>query len=200
MSQPSSDADAASPLDDLVVECLDRMESEGDSALDALCASHPEQANALQSRIRTLRAAGLIGGAPVAAAGGFPERLGDFQLVARLGAGGMGVVYRARQVSLGREVALKLIRPEHLYFDGARERFRREVEATARLQHPGIVPVYTVGEERGVPFFAMELVDGASLGDVLERLRGRDPATLSGADLLAQLPGEGSSPLFDGSW
>ncbi|MCY2961922.1 MAG: protein kinase [Planctomycetota bacterium] len=200
MSRPSSDEPRTSALDDLVVECLDRLESEGDSAIDALCARHPEHASALQSRIRTLRAAGLIQGVGATGSASFPEKLGDFELVARLGAGGMGVVYRARQVSLGREVALKLIRPEHLYFEGARERFRREVEATARLQHPGIVPVYTVGEERGVPYFAMELVAGASLGDVLERLRGRDPATLSGSDLLACLPGEGASPLFDGTW
>jgi len=205
MSRPSSDSDRASALDELVVECLDRMESEGDSAIQLLCAEHPEQAAALKSRIRTLRAAGLISdskalGHGSGAAGEFPEKLGDFELIERLGAGGMGVVYRARQVSLGREVALKLIRPEHLYFAGARERFRREVEATARLQHPGIVPVYTVGEERGMPFFAMELVAGASLGDVLESLRGRDPASLAGNELLELLPGEGSSPLFDGSW
>lgn len=201
MSTPSSDARRTSALDDLVVECLDRMESEGDSAVDALCALHPEHASALASRIRTLRAAGLIGEAGTRAqTEPFPDRLGDFELVARLGAGGMGVVYRARQTSLGREVALKLIRPEHLYFEGARERFRREVEATARLQHPGIVPIHTVGEERGVPYFAMELVAGLSLGEVLERVRGRSPASLAGRDLLALLPGEGSSALFDGSW
>lgn len=196
----SADPQRASALDDLVVECLDRMESEGDSALDSLCSSHPEHAAALASRIRTLRAAGLIQMPDAANPAAFPERLGDFELLARLGAGGMGVVYRARQTSLGREVALKLIRPEHMYFEGARERFRREVEATARLQHPGIVPIHTVGEERGVPYFAMELVHGLSLGDVLEKFSGRSPASLAGADLLDVLPGEGTSPLFDGSW
>jgi len=200
MSPHSSDPNRASALDDLVVECLDRMESEGDAALDALCSSHPEHAVALSSRIRTLRAAGLIQMPVTAQAEAFPDRLGDFDLIARLGAGGMGVVYRARQISLGREVALKLIRPEHLYFEGARERFRREVEATARLQHPGIVPIHTVGEERGIPYFAMELVDGLSFGDVLEKLAARAPDSLVGADLLDTLPGSGSSPLFDGAW
>ncbi len=198
-------ADEREALEELVVECLDRMESDGDSALETLCSAHPARATALRSRIRTLRAAGLIGsfGSQTRTSGesaDFPDTLGDFELIARLGAGGMGVVYRARQTSLDREVALKLIRPEHMYFDGARERFRREVEATARLQHPGIVPVYTVGEERGIPYFAMELVAGASLGDVLERIGDRDLATLTGAELLAQLPGEGRSPLFEGTW
>ncbi|MCK6445573.1 MAG: serine/threonine-protein kinase [Planctomycetes bacterium] len=116
-----------------------------------------------------------------------PERLGDFRLLERLGAGGMGVVYRARDEVLARDVALKVIRPESLHFDEARERFRREVEAAAKLRHPGIVPIYSVGEDAGLPFFAMELVDGRSLADVIEAVKERDPARLSGADLRAAL-------------
>ena len=80
----------------------------------------------------------------------------------------MGVVYRAEQRSLGREVALKVLRPDRLWFEGAHEHFRREVEAIAQLQHPGIVPVYSVGEEEGIPYFAMERIAGATLADVLE--------------------------------
>jgi len=200
MSPLSSEPDRASALEDLVVECLDRMESEGDSALDSLCSSHPEHAVALSSRIRSLRAAGLIQMPAPSNPGAFPDRLGDFELLARIGAGGMGVVYRALQSSLGREVALKVIRPEHMYFEGARERFRREVEATARLQHPGIVPIHTVGEAHDVPYFAMEFVHGLSLGDVLEKLVGRSAESLNGADMQSAVPGEGSSPLFDGTW
>jgi len=119
--------------------------------------------------------------------GEIPERLGDFRLLERLGAGGMGVVFRARQESLQRDVALKLIKPEHLYFIEARERFRREVEAAARLRHPGIVPVYTVGDQTGLPHFAMELVEGASLAAVIEHLRDRRAAELSAADLRAAI-------------
>jgi serine/threonine protein kinase len=70
----------------------------------------------------------------------------------------MGVVFRARQTSLDREVALKLVRPELLYFRGSRGRFRREVEAIAQLQHSGIIAIHTVGEESGLPYFAMELL------------------------------------------
>jgi serine/threonine-protein kinase len=72
----------------------------------------------------------------------------------------MGVVYRARQLSLDREVALKVIRPEQLLFPGVRERFQREVEIIARLQHEGIVQLYSFGEERGIPWFAMERIRG----------------------------------------
>ena len=113
-----------------------------------------------------------------------PDCMGPYKLGRRLGQGGMGAVYEATDESLGRRVALKVIRPDLLAFDGARERFRREVEAVARLSHAGIVPVYQVGEEDGMPWFAMELVEGQSLADIVARLRGRDPATLRGDDLL----------------
>lgn len=110
-----------------------------------------------------------------------PARLGDFRLGRRLGGGGMGVVYAAVQESLGREVALKVVRPDQLFVPGARERFRREVRLVARLSHPGIVPVYTVGEDESTPYFAMELVEGVTLAEVLATLgapatRGRDLA------------------------
>lgn len=200
MNDPTSKGEDA--LEALVLECLDRWESQGESALDALCREHPSFASRLQSRMRVLRNAGLLPEAPPDAA--FPDKLGDFKLVASLGGGGMGVVYRALQESLGREVALKLIRPEQLYFPGARERFRREVETVARLQHPGIVPIYTVGDERGLPYFAMELVEGASLADVVARVQGREPAELVGADVTAALPpardGEATGAIFDGTW
>jgi len=193
-------------VDDLVFQCLERFDAEGDSAVDELCGAHPELEAVLRRRLDTLRRAGLLGMGS-AAQGSMPERLGDFRLLERLGAGGMGVVYLARQESLGREVALKLIRPEQLYFAGARERFRREVETVARLQHPGIVPIYTVGEDAGVPYFAMEHVRGCTLADVLERLRGADPAKLTGADLdraIAACTGEASgadlAPAQRGSW
>ena len=175
---------APRPLDDalldLVAEALERLEREGQGGLDALCAEHPVRATALREQVERLRDLGLAD-APTGHAP--PERLGAFRLLSHLGGGGMGVVYLAEQEGLGRQVALKLVRPEHLYFPGARERFRREVEALARLQHPGIVPVYAGGEERGIPYLAMELVRGATLEQALAELAGRDPARLTGADL-----------------
>lgn len=95
----------------------------------------------------------------------------------------MGVVYLAVQESLGREVALKLVRPDQMVLSGARERFLREVQIVARLQHPGVVPIYTFGKANGIAYFAMERVRGASLEQALAALKGRDPGTLEGADL-----------------
>lgn len=190
---PESDpgGSTSDPVEELLAGCLELPGAEQDARLEILCRQHPDLAVQLRRRCGFLRSAGF---GPVRGAGeepGFPEQLGDFRLLERLGAGGMGVVYRAEQVSLGREVALKLVRPEHLFFPGARERFRREVETVAHLQHPGIVPVYTVGEANGVPYFAMELLQGATLAEVLRRLAGRAPETLAGPDL---------APVCSGSW
>ena len=183
-ADPMSAADP--PLDELVVECLERLEDEGPGALDALCAAHPQRAHALRERIESLRGVGLLEGTSAGEeVPDFPDALGEFRLLERIGGGGMGVVYRAEQPSLDRTVALKLIRPEQLYFPGARERFRREVLVAAQLSHPGIVPVHSVGEEDGVPYFTMEVVQGASLAEIIESLAGRDPARLAAADLRA---------------
>jgi serine/threonine protein kinase len=99
------------------------------------------------------------------------RRLGDFELLREIGRGGMGVVYEARQVSLNRPVALKVLGPALGLSPTAIERFRREAEAAARLHHTNIVPVYTTGEQHGVHFYAMELIDGPSLDRVLAQLR-----------------------------
>lgn len=191
----------------LVAECLDRMETEGRRALERLCEAHPDQASALRRRVQLLAGTGLAGGD----GGDFPERLGEFRLQKRLGQGGMGVVYLAIQERLGREVALKLVRPDQLYFPGARERFQREVEAVARIQHDGVVPVYTVGEEQGIPYFAMQFVRGCSAMDALQHLRHRTIAGLAGSDLanaVADVTGRmlgrdidpAPAPLFAGSY
>ncbi len=149
--------------------------------LDRLLAEHPREAAEVIVRLARLRELGLVERS--SGQRSLPERLGGFRLIEQLGEGGMGLVWEAEEEALGRRVALKMVRPEQLWFPGARERFRREVESVARLQHPGIVPVYAVGEELGVPFFTMELLDGCTLADALELLRGKDPRALTGADL-----------------
>ena len=99
------------------------------------------------------------------------RRLGDFEIVREIGRGGMGVVYEARQVSLNRRVALKVLRGGLGLSPRAVERFRREAEAAARLHHTNIVPVYATGEEGGTHFYAMELIDGPSLDQVIRQMR-----------------------------
>lgn len=99
------------------------------------------------------------------------EFLGEYRLIREIGRGGMGVVYEAEETSLGRRIALKVLPPNLTNTPKQIERFRREAAAAARLEHEGIVPIYSVGEAEGSHFFAMELVDGPSLHRVLERLR-----------------------------
>jgi tRNA A-37 threonylcarbamoyl transferase component Bud32 len=95
-------------------------------------------------------------------------RLGGYRVLRKLGAGGMGVVFLAEDVALRRQVALKVMRPALARHDSARKRFLREARAVAAVEHDNIVAVHQVGEERGVPYFAMPLLKGASLE---ERLR-----------------------------
>src|SRR5581483_6329696 len=91
----------------------------------------------------------------------------DYEILSQLGEGGMGVVYKARQKSLNRVVALKMILSRGRNADQMIARFRQEAEAIARLQHPNIVQVYEFGEEEGVPYFALEFVEGGSLDRVI---------------------------------
>jgi serine/threonine protein kinase len=100
--------------------------------------------------------------------------LGDYRLLRELGRGGMGVVYEAEQLSLGRRVALKVL-PFAATLDPRQlQRFHNEARAAASLHHPHIVPVYAVGCERGVHYYAMQFIDGRSLDDVLYQLRQPD--------------------------
>src|SRR6516165_2766307 len=99
------------------------------------------------------------------------RRLGDFAIVRELGRGGMGVVYEARQVSLNRQVALKVLSGGLGLTGKAVQRFRREAEAAAKLHYTNIVPVYATGEQDGTHFYAMELIEGPSLDHVIRQLR-----------------------------
>jgi serine/threonine protein kinase/WD40 repeat protein len=98
---------------------------------------------------------------------GIPRRIGEHRILRKIGAGGMGVVYEAVQESLGRHVALKVLPYNPLAGPVLLERFRREAKAAARLHHTNIVPVFGVGEQDGVHYFAMQFIHGQSLDQVL---------------------------------
>jgi eukaryotic-like serine/threonine-protein kinase len=97
--------------------------------------------------------------------------LGDYRILREIGRGGMGVVYEAEQLSLGRRIALKVL-PFALTLDPRQlQRFKNEARAAAQLHHPNIVPVYAVGSERGEHFYAMQFIEGQSLAEVIQGLR-----------------------------
>jgi serine/threonine protein kinase len=145
-----------------------------------LLARYPELAGELEECLASLdfiRRAGIQSGTSGAAApvgqDDVPGTLGDFRIVRQVGRGGMGVVYEAEQISLRRRVALKV-----LPFAGALDptqlqRFHNEAQAAAQLHHTNIVPVYFVGCERGVHFYAMQYIEGRSLAQVIDELAGR---------------------------
>ncbi|HZW32750.1 MAG TPA: serine/threonine-protein kinase, partial [Isosphaeraceae bacterium] len=105
---------------------------------------------------------------------GTGPRLGDFRILRELGRGGMGIVYEAEQRSLGRRVALKVL-PFAAAIDPRQiARFRVEAQAASQLHHAHIVPIYSVGCQRGVHYYAMQLIDGSNLAELIADLRRRD--------------------------
>jgi len=139
-------------------------------------ARHPDLAEPLRGYLESVEflhqaAMGVDGERPAPVEAVTSEkRLGDYQLMREIGRGGMGVVYEARQISLDRRVALKVL-PFAAVLDRKQiARFRNEAQAAARLQHPHIVPVYAVGCERGVHYYAMQYIEGQSLDRAIREL------------------------------
>ena len=167
-------------LEELLTEYLFRLENGERPDRARIIAEHPELADDLEENLQKLeqlhRAAfGLSDGVSLEAAttceSAIPERLGDFEIVREIGRGGMGVVYEARQLSLDRRVALKVLPFVSVLDPKQAVRFQNEVQSAARLDHPHIVPVYSVGMDNGIHYYAMRLIDGYSLADAIEWLR-----------------------------
>jgi len=121
---------------------------------------------------------------PVGPRGGLPGQVGGYEILDELGRGGMGVVYKARQVALKRMVALKMILSGGHAGAAQRERFHAEAEVVARLKHPHIVEIYDIGEADGQPFFALEYIEGGSLA---QKLGGVPMPSLTAAVLVETL-------------
>ena len=134
---------------------------------------------ASESGFQSAETGGLLPGVTT-----LPATFGDYELIEELGRGGMGVVYRAFQKSLGRTVAIKMLLRRDLATPGDLARFRSEAEAAAQLDHPGIVSIFEVGECDGHPFYSMQLVEGTTLAKRL--LQGPLPAR-EAAFLLAKV-------------
>ncbi len=170
---------ADDPLDAVIAAYLQQVEAGQVPDREALLARFPELADRLRAffadcdrldrRAGELRLSADPGRtADDSAPGGTPPRVryfGDYELLEVVAQGGMGVVYKARQVSLNRIVALKMILAGHLANAEQVRRFRAEAEEAANLDHPHIVPIYEVGEHDGQQYYAMRFVEGTSLAD-----------------------------------
>ncbi|TDJ75979.1 MAG: serine/threonine protein kinase, partial [Planctomycetota bacterium] len=143
--------------------------------IDAFCAEYPEEFRGeirtrcrdAQKIQRSLRRAGSHSETP-------SEQIGEFRILRELGRGGMAIVYLARQESLGREVALKVLALNPSVSVRTVQRFHREATSAAKLHHPNIVPVYSVGESDGVLYIAMEYIKGETLAEHLRAEQGSE--------------------------
>lgn len=165
----------------LVSELTDRIQRGEHVDIRQVCSQNPDLASDLMSLWGTVLVTEAVGsdeanalerGLPKSDSGvwqmALPCMFGDYELHEEVGRGGMGIVYRATQVSLNREVAVKMILRDRLASQQERQRFFAEARATAQLQHPGIVPVYDVGELDGRPYFAMQFIRGRTLADMIQ--------------------------------
>jgi eukaryotic-like serine/threonine-protein kinase len=169
------------PLDKLAEEFVERYRRGEKPSLAEYIDRYPELADEIRELFPALMemevvasVAGSASGADVASVLGMdvaPRQLGDYRIVGLIGHGAMGVVYEAVQESLGRHVALKVLPLHGLLNPNILERFKREARAAARLHHTNIVPVFEVGEDGGIHYYAMQFIRGLGLDKVLEDVR-----------------------------
>jgi eukaryotic-like serine/threonine-protein kinase len=164
-SAPVSDLSAA----DLLEELASKLQAGEAVDLEACAREHPEHAEQLLRLLPAIRVlADLSLSAPAPQDDGpLPRVLGDFRILREVGRGGMGVVYEAEQVSLGRRVALKVLPFAAVLDPRQLQRFQNEARAAACLHHPHIVPVFAVGCDRDVHYYAMQFIDGQTLAALI---------------------------------
>ena len=153
-------------------EFVDRLDRGERPDIEEYVRRHPEFAVVLRDVLSALQL--MRQSVPAPAAPVDPEApadrsgcLGDFRIVREVGRGGMGVVYEAEQISLGRRVALKVL-PFAAALDPKQlARFKVEAQAAAHLHHPHIVPIFAVGSDRGVHYYAMQFIEGRTLAELI---------------------------------
>jgi eukaryotic-like serine/threonine-protein kinase len=175
---PTHDSSAEALLGEILDDFLERLDRGERPEVTAYARRYPQLAAVLRHMLPAVQVLRSSSTAPPPTGRPAPEiepegPLGDFRLVREVGRGGMGVVYEAVQISLGRRVALKVL-PFAAALDAKQlQRFKNEAQAAAHLQHPHIVPVYAVGCERGVHYYAMQFIDGQPISALIDELRRR---------------------------
>jgi serine/threonine protein kinase/Flp pilus assembly protein TadD len=183
-------SDDRDPIDLLAESFIARFRAGERPSIDEYVAKYPELADDIRSLLPALvelelnhspdgTATGPVQSQIGESSGSAPKILGDYLILREIGRGGMGVVYEAVQQSLGRHVALKVLPQQSLAGSSHLERFQLEARAAARLHHTNIVPVFGVGSQEGVHYYAMQFIQGQGLDEVFEelrRLKGNPPA------------------------
>ncbi len=175
---PRHGDDANERLYERLAEYIERLDRGGHVDQETVVAADSEVAAGLRGYLEAVKAVDRVSGPLRTLAAryrplDFPQWVGDYELLAEIGCGGTAIVYRARQKGLNRLVAVKVLRggrPGSLHDV---ERMRFEAEAVAQLEHPGIVPIYEIGEHAGRPYFSMKLYEGGSLAARLGDFRDR---------------------------
>jgi serine/threonine-protein kinase len=190
---PSSDG--RDPIELLADSFIARFRAGERPSIDEYAHKYPELAEEIRAILPALvelemnqtsggSAAGTVESPLGGCIGAAPRILGDYLILREIGRGGMGVVYEAVQQSLGRHVALKVLPQQSLAGSSHLERFQLEARAAARLHHTNIVPVFGVGSQEGVHYYAMQFIQGQGLDQVFEelrRLRGNQSANIERA-------------------
>lgn len=144
---------------------------------EELLTQYPELASQLDACLAGLNFLHAAQSATTESMQGLQQQIGDFRIVREVGRGGMGAVFEAVQISLGRRVALKILRFSSVSDKDAIERFQREAETVATLHHTNIVPIFFVGSEKSVNYYAMQFIEGRDLAQVIGDSRAQISAT-----------------------
>lgn len=176
--EPASEMEAQ--LASILSKLTDKLQRGEEVDIHTICNQYPEHASDLRFLWGTVLVTHAVGDAKSRSMGDepirpvhnqwklkLPHRMGDYELLEVIGRGGMGIVFRAMQLSLNREVAVKMISRDRLDSQLDKQRFVAEAKASAKLDHPRIVPVYDVGEFDGRPYFAMKYIKGRTLSELV---------------------------------
>ncbi len=200
MIEPSAEFD---PVDDLADAFLERYRRGERPSLTEYTDKHPELAERIRAVFPALLVMEEIGSGPGRATGlevkppgseaRMAHRLGDFVLIRRIGAGGMGIVYEAEHASLKSRVALKVMHPRFRADRGYVRRFENEARSAAKLHHTNIVSVFDYGEQDGVCYYAMQYIVGVGLERILEDVRRLRAADSGDRGAITQGEGNGAT-------